>query len=67
MRISFMAYDRPAYTGGPIINARRILPELVKRGYDVQALLGYHQDFPNADFLETSFGQIPCTDPDRGR
>ena len=47
-----MAYDRPAYTGGPIINARRILPELVKRGHQVQALLGYHQDYPNARFLE---------------
>lgn len=52
MRIVFMAYDRPAYTGGPIINARRILPELVKRGHQVQALLGFHQDYPNARFLE---------------
>ncbi|RJP75618.1 MAG: glycosyltransferase [Desulfobacteraceae bacterium] len=51
MRIAFMAYDKTNYHGGPIINARRILPELVKRGHQVHALIGYKNDFPNARFL----------------
>lgn len=37
MKIAFMAYDRPNYFGGPITNARRLLPELVKRGHEIHA------------------------------
>lgn len=52
MKIAFVAYDRPNYAGGPIINARRILPEFVKRGHNVLAIIGYSSDYPNARWLK---------------
>lgn len=52
MRIAFLAYDRPNYQGGPIVNARRLLPELCRRGHEVHALLIYHQGVPSAPVLQ---------------
>jgi colanic acid/amylovoran biosynthesis glycosyltransferase len=53
MKIAFMAYDTPNYFGGPITNARRLLPELQKRGHEVHALIFYHQDFPSGKYLQS--------------
>ena len=47
-KLLFVMYDRPNYPGGPIINYTRILPILVKQGYDVHALVLYWDDYPNA-------------------
>lgn len=41
MKIAFIAYDLPGYFGGPIVNARRLLPELRRRGHAVHALILY--------------------------
>jgi len=47
-----MAYDKPNYYGGPITNARRLLPELQKQGHDVHAMIFFHQgDAPTARYL----------------
>jgi len=50
--ISFMFYDRPNYCAGPRVNARRLLPELAKRGHKVTALIGYWTSCPSKKFLE---------------
>lgn len=42
MKICWVFYDRKDYTGGPVINALRILPELVKRGHQVWAFVGHN-------------------------
>lgn len=39
MRIAYALFDRPNYCGGPTINARRLLPEFVRRGHRVTALV----------------------------
>jgi glycosyltransferase involved in cell wall biosynthesis/SAM-dependent methyltransferase len=53
MKIAFIAYDRPDYHGGPIVNARRLLPELQSRGHDVHALIFYQNcHAPTADYLQ---------------
>ena len=53
MRIAFVAYDWPGYYGGPIVNARRLLPELQRRGHEVTALLVYHGGgSPAATYLQ---------------
>jgi glycosyltransferase involved in cell wall biosynthesis len=51
-RVAYMFYDRPNYCAGPTINARRLLPELVRRGYEVTALVGYLFECPSREFLE---------------
>jgi glycosyltransferase involved in cell wall biosynthesis/SAM-dependent methyltransferase len=54
MKIAFLAYDRPGYHGGPIVNALRLLPELHRRGHAVHALIMYrHGGSPSADALAT--------------
>lgn len=59
MRILFMAYDGKDYTGGPIINATRLLPSLHNRGHEVSVLLPYHKgEAPNATLLEK--GGVIC-------
>ena len=45
MKLFFIFYDRPNYFAGPIVNARRLLPELVKRGHDVFCLLMFNGDY----------------------
>jgi glycosyltransferase involved in cell wall biosynthesis len=47
-----MFYDRPNYCAGPTINARRLLPTLARRGYEVTALVGYLFECPSREFLE---------------
>ncbi|WP_421875641.1 glycosyltransferase family 4 protein [Marinoscillum sp.] len=51
MKILFSFYDRPGYTGGPAINARRLLPELSKMGVEVHALIKYFDDSDVANHL----------------
>ncbi len=46
MKIAYAFYDGPNYTAGPKINAMRILPEFVKQGHDVIALILYHEECP---------------------
>lgn len=52
-RVVFLIQDQPNWTGGPIINIRRLLPALKELGYEVLALAGYRQDAPNARYLES--------------
>lgn len=41
VRFLFVFHDRPDYYGGPIVNARRLLPELRRRGHEVGCLILY--------------------------
>lgn len=41
MNFVFVFHDRPNYFGGPIVNARRLLPELFRRGHKVHCLILY--------------------------
>lgn len=54
-------HDRPDYPGGPIVNYLRLLPALVKRGYQVHLMAIYFGDFPNARALEQSGVHIYAT------
>jgi glycosyltransferase involved in cell wall biosynthesis len=49
--IAFQFYDRDSYSGGPAINAVRILSEFHKQGHEVHALVPYYVDYPNAKEL----------------
>ena len=44
MRLAFIAYDAPNYYPGPLVNMRRLLPQLRKRGHDVCLLVFYYQN-----------------------
>jgi colanic acid/amylovoran biosynthesis glycosyltransferase len=57
-KLLFILYDKPDYPGGPIINYSRVLPNLVKRGYEVHVLVLYQGDFPNARKLALQGVQI---------
>lgn len=57
-KIMFLVQDRPNWTGGPIVNVRRLLPAWKAAGYEVIAPTGYREDAPNAHFLESQ--GIPC-------
>lgn len=52
MRIAYAFYDRSGYTAGPRINALRVLPELVRRGHDVTALIQYWGECPAEEILQ---------------
>ncbi|MFO7903046.1 MAG: glycosyltransferase family 4 protein [Pirellulaceae bacterium] len=53
MRIAFVFYDRPDWFGGPAVNARRLLPELQRRGHEVVALIPFRGSHsPAAQYLE---------------
>ncbi|NQT92420.1 MAG: glycosyltransferase, partial [Lentisphaerae bacterium] len=43
MHLCFVTYDTPNRLGGPLVNIRRLLPELTKRGHRVSALVLYWQ------------------------
>lgn len=43
MRIAYFFHDRPDYVGGPTIKARRLLPELARRGHEVVPLVFYRR------------------------
>jgi len=54
VKIAFAIHDCADYTGGPAVNAARLLPELKKRGHEVTALVlwsGKKKAHPNADQL----------------
>ncbi len=54
MRIAFAAYDEPGYCGGPIVNARRLLPALRQRGHEPVALILHYGDHsPAARYFES--------------
>lgn len=60
--MSYMFYDRPNYCAGPRVNALRLLPELVRRGHDVTALIGYQRACPAKSLLEKQ-GVRVCATP----
>ncbi len=47
-------HDRPNYPGGPIVNYRRLLPEMVNRGHDIHLIPFYHDAYPNAEYVESN-------------
>lgn len=52
MKILWQAYDSADYTGGPIINTIRLLPEFREKGYDIKAIIGHNgSGYPNAEKL----------------
>ena len=63
MRVLFMAYDWPDYRGGPIVAARRLLPEWVRRGHEVYALLFYHREYADAAPFLRSAGVVVSDHP----
>lgn len=53
MKILFIYYDWPNYHGGPIVNARRLLPELHTRGHEIYCLVFYKGGHsPSSAYLE---------------
>ena len=54
MKIAYVFYDRPDYSAGPRINAMRLLPELVRRGHHVTAIIGYYSECSAQKYLEQS-------------
>ena len=59
MKIAFMLYDSPNNFCGPTINARRLLPELQKRGHDVHAMILFHGEYASTKDYFQSLG-IRC-------
>ncbi len=61
MNILFIYHDRPNYFGGPIVNARRLLPELVACGHNVCCLLFYTgSEASSVDYLRSK--GVKCFD-----
>lgn len=61
MRVTFCAYDRPGYVGGPNAGIIRLLPELKRRGVDVRCLFltfAPHGQCPTIRALEAA--GVPC-------
>lgn len=54
MKLLFIYYDKINYLGGPIVNARRVLPELRKRGHEIHCVLFMmgEGESPSAKYLE---------------
>jgi colanic acid/amylovoran biosynthesis glycosyltransferase len=53
LRLLFICFDQPDYFGGPIVHARRLLPELQRRGHEVHCLLFFAGDeAPSAGHFE---------------
>lgn len=45
-------FDGPNFSGGPVINLTRLLPELKKRGHDINVLCFFRgTEHPNADLI----------------
>ncbi len=53
MKIVFMLHDGLNYSGGPAINANRLLPALQQRGHEVTALALYLDEPSNAAYLQS--------------
>ena len=60
MKVLFVFHDRTNYTGGPALNAVRLLPHLNKLGVSVISACIYPkgQEHPNGDALEKSGVQV---------
>ena len=61
MRVTFCAYDRPNYIGGPNAGLRRLLPALRAQGVDAECLFlvfGEHSELTTVRSLEQS--GVPC-------
>jgi colanic acid/amylovoran biosynthesis glycosyltransferase len=58
MRFCFVAYDRPNYRSGPIVNLRRLLPALRAYGHEA-LLLNFYQHEPTTAHWFTEQG-IEC-------
>jgi glycosyltransferase involved in cell wall biosynthesis len=57
MKLLFVMFDGPNFSGGPAINLTRLLPELIRRGHDVNLLcFHYGNEHPNADIIERNNG-----------
>ena len=52
MRLLFTISDRANWTGGPIVNFRRLLPALQSAGHEIFVLAGYRGDYPNIRYLQ---------------
>lgn len=55
MRVTFCAYDRPGYVGGPNAWLRRLLPPLAERGIDPEVLIlfnGQPEECPLLEWLK---------------
>jgi len=61
MNLFFIYHDRPNYFGGPIVNARRLLPELVSYGHNVYCLLFYSGSEASSVYYLRSKG-VKCFD-----
>lgn len=62
LRVTFCAYDRPGYVGGPNSGLVRLLPELRRRGLDARALFmtfGPRHQCPTVRALEAA--GVPCS------
>ena len=54
MKIVFMLLDAPNYFGGPTTNARRLLPELKKRGHEIHAMILFKgEEIPTTQYLKS--------------
>jgi len=54
LKIAFVGYDRPGYHAGPIVNARRLLPELKQLGHEPVGLFMYQDGgAPTVDALRS--------------
>ncbi len=51
-KVAFLLSDRKNYFGGPIVNMRRLLPELKRRGVTPVALIGYREASSTATWLK---------------
>lgn len=61
MKVTFCAYDRPDYVGGPNAGLVRLLPELKRRGVEVGCLFlvfGARHELPAVRALEAA--GVPC-------
>ena len=61
MRIAYAAHDRANYYGGPIVNARRLLPELRRRGHEVAAMVVYNGETPSKEYLRSKGVEVRST------
>ncbi len=58
MKYAFVFYDHLGNHSGPIVNMYRLLPELVRRGHQVTALILYSGDYSPAEEHLSSVGVV---------
>ena len=54
MKIAWIFHDRAGYTGGPAVNAVRMLSTFKEMGHEAYALVQHQKDCPNAKILEAN-------------